>query len=62
MDMGHITIKPVVIDDPTPDPVASPTTSDLAHTTSYRDVLAGYVEVIARLSTSTHRGPAPPAR
>jgi hypothetical protein len=54
--MENVTIKDIVIADPTLDRVASPTTSYLARTTSYRDVLAGYVEVITRLSLSSDRG------
>jgi hypothetical protein len=52
--MGPHTINEVVPADATPDPMAAPTTSFLAHTTSYSEVLAGYVEVIWRLSETRH--------
>jgi hypothetical protein len=60
-------ITAVVLADATPDPVTPPTTSFLARTTSYPDVLAHYVDVITRLSISADRpsGPTPrtgPAR
>jgi hypothetical protein len=52
--MGTITTTEVVTADATPDPMAAPTTSYLARTTSYTDILAGYVEIVTRLSTSQH--------
>jgi len=51
--MATTTMHSFVPADATPDPVTPPTTSFLARTTSYREVLAGYVKVIARLSTSS---------
>lgn len=53
--MGTHTITAVGLAHATPDPVTSPTTSDLARTTSYPDVLAHYVDVITRLSISGNR-------
>jgi len=52
MNMGQHTITKVVPDDVTTDPVAPPTTSYLARTTKYSDVLAGYVSILTRLNTS----------
>jgi hypothetical protein len=46
--MGTTTITEVVPADATPDPMAPPTTSYLARTTSYTEVLAGYVAVLSR--------------
>jgi len=37
------------------DPMTAPTTAELARTTVYADVLAGYVTVISRLSASRDR-------
>jgi hypothetical protein len=50
--MGTTTNTSFVPADATPDPVTPPTTSYLARTTSYPGVLAGYMELISRLSTS----------
>jgi hypothetical protein len=55
MDMATITINEVVPGGATPDPMAAPTTSFLARTTSYTEILAGYVEIVARLSTTRLR-------
>jgi hypothetical protein len=55
MDMGHTTIKEVVSDDATPTPMAPPTTYFLAATTSYAEVLAGYEQIIWKLSESRCR-------
>jgi hypothetical protein len=52
MNMGPHTINTVVPDDVTADPVAPPTTSYLAHTTKYSEVLAGYVAILSRLNAS----------
>jgi hypothetical protein len=60
--MGTHTITAVVSADATPDPVTPPTTSELARTTSYPDVLAHYVDVITSLSVSGDRSSASPAR
>ncbi|HVC71683.1 MAG TPA: hypothetical protein VNC61_15620 [Acidimicrobiales bacterium] len=50
--MGPHTITTVVPDDVTPDPVAAPTTSYLARTTTYADVLARYRAILSGLSVS----------
>ncbi len=50
--MGPNTINEVVPADVTPDPVAAPTTSYLARTTKYSDILAGYVLILSRLRAS----------
>jgi hypothetical protein len=52
MDMGPHTINTVVPDDVTSDTVAAPTTSYLARTTRYADVLAGYVAILSKLNAS----------
>ena len=50
--MGTITTTEVVTADATPDPMAAPTTSYLARTTKYSDILAGYVLILSRLRAS----------
>jgi hypothetical protein len=54
MGMAPITINEVVPGDASPDPMARPTTSFLARTTSYTEILAGYVAIVSRLSISRH--------
>ncbi|HEY7946574.1 MAG TPA: hypothetical protein VID75_02795 [Acidimicrobiales bacterium] len=48
--MGPHTITTVVPDDVTTNAVAPPTTSYLARTTKYSEVLAGYVAILSRLN------------
>jgi hypothetical protein len=55
MHMATITINEVVPGGATPDPMAAPTTSFLARTTSSTEILAGYVAIVSRLSTTRQR-------
>jgi hypothetical protein len=50
--MAITTTNAVEGPDVTPDPMSPPTTSYLARTTSTVEVLAGYVEIVASLSTT----------
>jgi hypothetical protein len=54
--MGTTIFNEIEPPDVTPDPLTPPTTSYLARTTSTTDILAGYVEIVASLSTT--RNPA----
>jgi hypothetical protein len=55
MNMGKNTINEVVPADATPVPVTPPTTSFLARTTSYTEVLARYEAILTRLNASRDR-------